>query len=813
MNKLIYRFCFFGASFYYLMATLPSQAQVSSDGTLSTDVTTTDNQNFIINSGSRAGGNLFHSFRDFSIPTGGAAVFNNVQDVRNIISRVTGSSVSNIDGLIRANGSANLFLINPNGIIFGRNAALQIGGSFLATTANRLNFVDGSFFSTTDTQAQPLLSVNVPIGLQFGATAASIVNRSVTEDISGFPIGLQVQPSKTLALVGGDVSIEGGTLSAPGGRIELGSIASSNFVNLTPTLVGWNLEYESVQNFQDLQLSQASVYLGGESLGELKLQGRRIAIADGSQIGGNNVGVNSDGTIALNASESITLSGNSRLNTGTFSTGTAGEITIATRQLSIDDGAIVDALSNGNGRGGNITVDAVESVEIDGNGQLTQITSQAFSRGDAGDIRVKTSRLILRNGGQIASSTARGSTGNGGTVIVNASESVTASGRGKTFDGRVRASGLFAVTTEQFTTGNGGNLQVNTKRLIIRDGASLSVAAVNGSTGQAGTLDLNASEFVEVSGIDSSLLATSASPKSAGDLTINTGNLYVQNRAEVAVSSEGIGNAGNLEVTANSMRVENGGKLTATSKLSSDSGNINIQNLDLLTLRNTGEISTSAEGAGNGGNINIDTDNLVLAERSNIIAQAVDGRGGNISITTQGLFVSPDSTINASSDRGINGIVEIRRPDVDPSAELVILPADVVDVSGLVAQGCSATGGVASGESSFAITGRGGLPPTPAEATRSDSILADLGITEKSKVKTSQIPTPDYAAMMRRFPPPPPASRLPTPTESSNKVNPAPLVEATGWVVGSNGEVVLTASVTTDTLNIPWFKPNSCNGT
>lgn len=780
------------------------QAQVTSDGTLSTEVRTEDNRNFTITGGSQAGGNLFHSFGEFSIPTGGKAAFDNSLDVQNIISRVTGGSVSSIDGLIRANGNANLFLINPNGIVFGRDAKLDIGGSFIASTANRLNFADGNFFSATDSQAQPLLTVTVPIGLQFGAAAGSIINRSTadqTEDSTDFSNGFQVQPGKTLALVGSDVSIESGALSAPGGRIELGSVAGFSLVSLNQIGAGWSLEYGSVQNFQDIQLSQASVYTGGESLGNIQLRGRRIAIVDGSQVGGNNFGANPGGTIALKASESVEVSGGSTLNSGAFSSGAAGDIKIETRRLFINDESIIDALSNGDGRGGNITVDAPESVEVDGNGRVSQITSQAFASGNAGDIKVKTGRLILRNGGQITSSTRNrrgGSSGNGGTVIVNASESVEASGKGETLEDQVANSGLFTRTTEQSTTGSGGNLRIDTGRLVITNGASISVAAVNGSTGQAGSLDINASKSVEVSGMGSTLLAESESPKPAGNLTISTDNLLVRDGAEVNVSSAGIGDAGNLDVNANSIQLDSGGFLKATSA-SGEGGNIGLSNLDLLLLRGNSQISTDATaGTGNGGNINIDTDLLVGTENSDITATAVRGRGGNIQISTQGIFgIEPrsqrteESDITASSELGVDGVVEINRPDFDPTAELVALPANIVDVSSLVAQGCSADGGNLGTEGSeFVVIGRGGLPPTPAEATRSDTALVDLGKPIQSKENRASAST------------------------SSNSVSssPAPLVEASGWVIGEKGEVTLTAAFPTVTSDIPWLTPTSCHG-
>jgi filamentous hemagglutinin family protein len=175
-----------------------------------------------IDGGAIRGTNLFHSFQEFNVGEGQGVYFTNPDRVENILSRVTGGSRSNILGTLGVLGNANLFLINPNGIIFGPKGSLDIRGSFIATTANSLNFADSTQFSANASQTTPLLTTSIPIGLQFGATAESIRNQSRATDINDVPVGLKVDPSRTLALVGGEVLLEGGYLTAEGGWVELG---------------------------------------------------------------------------------------------------------------------------------------------------------------------------------------------------------------------------------------------------------------------------------------------------------------------------------------------------------------------------------------------------------------------------------------------------------------------------------------------------------------------------------------------------------------------------------------------------------------
>ena len=175
-----------------------ASAQVTPDNTTDTNVNA-DGNDFTIQNGDRAGSNLFHSFRDFNVPNGGSAFFDNADDIVNIFSRVTGGNISNIDGLIKTN-DASLFLINPAGIIFGAGARLDLGGgSFYGSSADSILFEDGEF-SATDLENPPLLTVNAPIGLSFRDNPGDILNRSVANDV-----GLEVTEAANISLIGGDI--------------------------------------------------------------------------------------------------------------------------------------------------------------------------------------------------------------------------------------------------------------------------------------------------------------------------------------------------------------------------------------------------------------------------------------------------------------------------------------------------------------------------------------------------------------------------------------------------------------------------------
>jgi len=510
--------------------------KITPDTTLGAESSKVDLLTNQIEGGATRGTNLFHSFEQFSIPTNGKVHFNNDLGIQNIISRVAGSSVSSIDGLIQSNGAANLFLLNPKGITFGPNASLDVGGSFLASTASSLNFADGTSFSATAPQSVPLLTMRVPIGLQFGVAPGSIRNQSqaslkgATNSI-GLPAGLQVPTSKTLALVGGNVELEGGNLTAAGGRIELGSVAGNSLVRLNPIEEGWALRYGDVQDFQDIQLapqmdgaipSFSFVDVTGEN-GAVQVQGRQVTLKGGSQILTTTQGLEQGGDLAVNASESVKLIGTlfglpSALLSSTTAAGDAGNIVISTRRLAVQDGASISADSSGiflnkgtplgqfvpaTGQGGDLTVNASESVELS-HGFLS---TSAIGNGDAGDLTITTATLTVQDGAQVT---------------------VSSLGSGDAGDLKVSAPSIFldnqGILAAETTSGEGGNIRLHARDVRLRGGSRISTSASTvGGPGNGGDITINTDTLV---GLENSDIMADASEGEGGFIRIMSQGIF-----------------------------------------------------------------------------------------------------------------------------------------------------------------------------------------------------------------------------------------------------------------------------------------------
>jgi large exoprotein involved in heme utilization and adhesion len=242
-------------------------------------------------------------------------------------------------------GNGNLFLINPNGIIFGANASLDVGGSFTATTANAVGLGDTGLFSASAPATSNLLTVR-PSALFFNAVAAgAIVNQSHAQSLIGQPnslggpVGLQVPAGQTLALIGGNVAIEGGNLTAAGGRIELGSVAGVGEVSLSQIGNRWLYGYDKIEAFGNIRLEGgAFVDASGEGGGDVQIQGAQLELTQGSLIYADTLGSGDGGEIVVRTTKTVALRDKSVIRVAVFGSGTGGDLTIATGRLLVRDG-------------------------------------------------------------------------------------------------------------------------------------------------------------------------------------------------------------------------------------------------------------------------------------------------------------------------------------------------------------------------------------------------------------------------------------------------------------------------------------------
>lgn len=675
----------------------PAQAQIAPDGTLSTNVTTENNLNFTINEGNRAGNNLFHSFREFSVPTGGEAFFNNAGDIQNIFSRVTGGSVSNIDGLIRANGGANLFLLNPSGIIFGPNARLNIGGSFFASTARSVIFSDGTQFSATNNQNSPLLTINVPVGLQYGSKAEPIrvqgSNQIATGGATkGFDSNLnilEVNPGNTLALVGGNVIIDGGILQAPGGRIEVGGLSGEGTIAINED---GSLSFPSgVQRADVSIINKAGINVLAGGGGNIAINAQNLEIADsllttgiatglgtqGAQAGNiliyatgvinitasrieNNVNPASEdqpaaigdgGDIIIQSGSTLTTN-TASLSTGTFGQGNGGNLIITANSVSLTNGTDIDSITTGLGNAGNIEINSKENVAIIESKLQSDIFKDPLGAGNAGNIFVQANGLVNIFDSQITSEVPEQATGNGGTITIEAGSismiQNTPIGLGTTTSGDGKAGNIIltakdridisssVISSDTFGAGDAGIVEIKAGGEIAIDKTDINSQVKGNSTGNGGLISIDG-KSVSLTDITRVQTSTENGAGNAGNVEINASDTVTIAESDIKSSaiSAATGNAGNISIRSKgSISISDNTVLESSNFVGRNAGSVDLNASDKVAINNSKIFSDTfndetSSGGGFAGSVNFTAGNGVYLVNSQITAESFGGLDGN----------------------------------------------------------------------------------------------------------------------------------------------------------------------------------------
>ena len=321
----------------------------------------------------------FIVFQEFNVGSGDTANFVDPGIIENILSRVTGANVSNIFGQLRPDSTANLYFLNPNGVVFGPNSSLDIGGSFHVSTADFIRLGEGSgLFSASDPASDVLIAAPPS---EFGFLPGNVNAGSV--EIQGLR---HENSGKILEIVGGDIVIRSGTLTVPGGDI---------------LLTGDNLTVmDGAAIFSD-----ATDNLNGGDI-NINVSGK-VLLENNSQISSTSNNTHDAGNLSFKISELETFSPTRFFDEGTSissrnlseepDAGNAGNVTIegpnspVPGPISLTGTDITTEATSGGG--GSILVDGAEKTVLDS----TTVSARVTAGGQGGDITIRGSQLNPRN--------------------------------------------------------------------------------------------------------------------------------------------------------------------------------------------------------------------------------------------------------------------------------------------------------------------------------------------------------------------------------------------------------------------------------
>ena len=657
---------------------------------------------------------------------------------------------------------------------------------------------------------------------------------------------------------GGDIFLQGDSLTLNQATIGPATFGPGNSGEIHLTFDTITLEFTS-------QVGTASFSDSGGAAGDVTLQVGLLSATEGAQVSSLAFGLGDAGDVNITA-QAITLSEFAEITGGFFAPsgifsstqfgaeGNSGSLNISTDTLAISDAANVGTSSFGMGNAGQVSIDARTAVTVDGavfpgfaidnDSQPSGISSEVFAGavGDGGEIIIDTPVLSVTNGGTITTTT--NGDGNAGDITITATESVT-------FDGVVAFSDLggqdrissASVETQAQATGNGGTLTIKTPSLSLTNGARLE--ALTEGSGNAGNIELHVVQTLALEGRNSGIFAdtTTNSTGGGGSIFINLGHPFmdsaldvvVRDGAQVSVASAGTGEAGDVLMNGDTLLLDQGSISAET--LSSSGGDINLNIDDVVALTDGSRISTTAGTAlagGDGGNISLATTFLVASPNSgnsDITANAFSGAGGSVMINADGILgltslsraelenllgtsdpilldpanlSSNDITAISRENPSLQGQVTITTPDVDPSQSVVSLPANVIDASRLIAQGCASRGAIAQEIGSLVVTGRGGLPDSPIDNLSNRQLLLDWATVESTE-STSETPMAETVAVPSERP-------MAETMEVSSATTPRQIQEVQSLAVDADGRAVLLAQAMENTPPDVWLPRLTCAG-
>lgn len=634
------------------------KAEVILDGTLGRSGSV-NGPNYLITSdlGRQVGSNLFHSFYSFNLSRTESATFSGPEIIHNIISRVTGGSASNIDGLLRSTiNGANLYLVNPAGMVFGPDAKLDISGSFYAGTADYIRLGDTGRFNARD-PGSSVLTVAPPSAFGFLGNGP----KGITVKGSS----LEVSNGSALSLIGGDINIQGGTLSSASGMINIVSTASAG----EAAFDGMSVKADSFSRYGDIRITDSSHIINSEGGAGVFIKGEKLFISN-SVVEDVTASSAPGGNISIDIKDQFEME-DSLMRTITKGSGQGGDVSISAGDMWILKGAQIGTRTMSTGNAGDLDVIAQGTIKLAETGEYASAL-YSFTRGDgnAGGIFIKSADLILDNRGFISNDTY--SNGKRGDVLIETGD----------------------MKLTDFSIVRGANIMINLNSLEITDGAYIWSPAPG--SGDSRSIMINARDSILISGLGENIAPWRAKTAplytgihtdvfvccviyngniyrgNAGDIYISTPLLRIENSGQIGARTYTDGQGGNINIEAGRVELLSGGEIASDSFGSSiykglaGSVTVNAKEAVIISGEN-GELfsglSSATRSSGSAGRINVSTPFLSISDSGGIVvATGVfgEGRAGDISINVGKLEVTSGGGITSSSSGyGEEGSIKI----------------------------------------------------------------------------------------------------------------------------------------------------------
>ena len=601
------------------------------DGTTGPGTTNTLSGDFTVTEadGTLSGSNLFHSFSSFNINTGESATFTGTSPINNVVSRVTGTESSTINGALNSTiTGANFYFMNPNGILFKEGASINVDGSFYATTADYIKFGENEFFNADGTSSGLLTSP--PSSFGFLDSNNGQITFQGAQLVEG--INLSIPDGETFAVIGGDINFQEVT---EGSATLIGGFGVPNSTGSLISLQGNQFDIVSVAS-----AGEVVPVSGGYDLSSFTMLGN-VSIADGTIIDANEVYIRGGNVVIENSMIApgymSLLFGLPQANGGTI------DIT-ATNQFSITASAPMNtfysnALSvpgGGSFLAGITTfggVNAANSAAININSSNillsgpVEIRSSLKGAGVAGDINLSGNDISLTNTAAINSILY-------GDPVGGAAADINITGE------RILVSDNAIIRGARKTYGTAGNINITGNQVEVLNGGL--IANTNTFFGAGGDIVINADQITLDGQDTTSISGTGLSTVSdfntsyrtnygwyyayadAGNITLNatgTGGLTVKNGAYITTESRSFGTGGDITINASDINLSRDGKtvgsIASQSVFAGNAGDITIASSNNINISGGFEISATTAGTGNGGNISITADNTISISGNN----------------------------------------------------------------------------------------------------------------------------------------------------------------------------------------------------